>query len=126
MYGKGVVVNIQSIHDEDVLPVKVEFGEDEEKIEYEYTFDGRYSIYGKPILHQGHIDIPEPELKEIVHFEKGEIVWCMDNCNKWHCARFEEFNPDFPQKILASHPQENSVYCAKEYHDIRKYEDRPF
>lgn len=120
-YGKGEVVYVSNSKCS-VLPLQVKFG----KLFINYTFDGSFGFGTKRILHQGHIDIPEPELKEIVTFEKGEIVWCMDNCNKWHCVRFEEFNPDFPQRILASHPQENAVYCAKEYHDIRKYEDRPF
>lgn len=30
-----------------------------------YTFDGRFRIDGNRVLHRGHINIPEPELKEI-------------------------------------------------------------
>lgn len=120
-YGKGEVVSID--RDLDVYyGLEVKFGD---YIRC-YTLDGRLCTTAKRTLHQGHIDIPEPKLKEIVTFERGEIVWCMDNCNKWHCVKFEEFNPDFPKRILAYHPQENAVYCAKEYYDIRKYEDRPF
>lgn len=123
MYGKGKVINIYKAKKDITNPLIIEF---ERGFTTNYTFDGKIHFNSKRTLHQGHIDIPEPELKEIVTFEKGEIVWCMDKFNKWHCVKFEEFNPDFPQRILASHPQENAVYCAKEYYDIRKYEDRPF
>ena len=128
IFGKGVVVNIQPRHDQDVFPVKVEFEEDEEKIEYDYTFDGRSSIYGKPILHKGHIDIPEPELKEIVSFEKGEIVWGMDKYGEWYCVRFAEFETYITSNMFSGyHPQKtDDVYNWETFHDIKKYEDGPF
>ena len=115
--GKGFV----TIEDYNRISVRFECG-----IQRSYDLEGRCLDYTKRTLHQGHIDIPEPELKEIVTFEKGEIVWCMDNSAKWHCVKFEEFNSDVPKRILASHPQSDPIYCSKEYYDIRKYEDRPF
>lgn len=123
MYGKGEVVylnyNIKNGYVMQVRfpsPVGIR----------DYTADGRLNIQGRRILYHGHLDIAEPELKEILTFEKGEIVWCVDKQNKWHCVKFEEFHPDLPQNVLASHPQENSIYCVKEYYGIKKYEDRPF
>ena len=119
MYGKGEVtkINIGSEY-----PLVILFGE----CNLSYTIDGRFRMDVKRTLHQGHIEIPEPELKEIVTFEKDEIVWCMDGQRKWHCVKFEEFNQDFPARIMASHPQSDPVHCSKCYYDIRKYEDRPF
>ena len=118
MNGKGKVI---TINENGYVRVSFEYG-----YAIYYNFEGRYSNCAKRTLHQGHIDIPEPELKEIVTFEKGELVWCMDNSAKWHCVKFQEFNSDVPKRILASHPQSDPIYCSKEYYDIRKYEDRPF
>ena len=120
MYGKGEVIGTEGHHYE---PITVKFG----ALLMCYTIDGKCGKdFAKRTLYQGHIDIPEPELKEIVTFEKGEIVWCMDNVKKWHCVKFEEFNKDFPDRIMAYHPQSDPAHCSKCYYDIRKYEDRPF
>lgn len=118
MFGKGEVVNVNK---QGSIRVLFEQGN-----LLDYSFDGKLSSETKRTLYQGHFDILEPILKEIVTFEKDEIVWGMDQYNRWHCVKFEEFIPNSSARILASHPQEDSVYCAKEYYDIRKYEDRPF
>ena len=94
----------------------------------DYTGDGRLNINGRRVLYQGHIDIPEPELKEIVTFEKGEIVWGMAKNGEWWCVKFVEFENYIPSNIfIGYYPQRKDVGCNYErFHNIRKYEDRPF
>ena len=122
MYGKGKIVDIDTFCDS---PLKIKF---EKGLLIHYMLDGRYSNFSNRTLHQGHIDIPEPELKEIVTFEKGEIVWGMDKYGAWYCVRFAEFETYITSNMFSGyHPQQtDGVYNWETFHDIRKYEDRPF
>jgi len=117
-YGKGEVVNINNYKDA-VLPLTVKYG----KWCINYTFDGRFSFDTKRTLHQGHIDIAEPELKEIVTFEKGEYVWVRDYNNaSWACRIFSHKDENFYFTFI-DQKKEGIITGWKE---IRKYEDRPF
>jgi hypothetical protein len=120
-YGKGEVVNINK---NAALPLTVKYG----KWFINYTFDGGFTFETKRTLHQGHIDIPEPELKEIVTFEIGEIVWGMDKYGAWYCVKFAEFETYITSNMFNGyHPQKtDDVYNWETFHNIKKYEDRPF
>jgi len=122
VYGKGIVSSIDGNIDN---PVKVIF---ENQMQVYYFFDGRFNKNSNRILRQGHIDIPEPELKEIVTFEKGEIVWGMAKNGEWWCVKFLEFDTYITSNMFTGyHPQKTDApYNLDIFHDIRKYKDRPF
>ena len=119
MNGKGKVITINENG-----YVRVSF--EEKGYAMYYNFEGRFLDYTKRTLHQGHIDIPEPELKEIVTFEKGELVWAMDYWKRWYCVKFQEIDPYFPHIIRCYNPQSDPKNDMRDYYDIKKYEDRPF
>jgi len=89
----------------------------------DYTGDGRLNINGRRVLYQGHIDIPEPELKEIVTFKAGEYVWVKNyNCNNWKCRKFLRFTGSLA--VCCSQSELSSI--EYNWDMIRKYKDRPF
>lgn len=92
-----------------------------------FTHDGKFFSYGKRILFQGHIEIPEPVLKEIVGFERNEKVWVKLQWSDLWDVRYYCCLSDGEHFVYTSQlkgKEDESVHIIP-VTDIRKWDDCP-
>lgn len=109
-FGDGEVINL---YEDSVYPISVRFGDDERL----FTADGRHEFAQHPSLSQRpHVPL---ELKEIVTFEKGDLVWVKSVI--WQARYYSHF--DGEQHCYFINQQSTGSFNKTD--EIRKFSDNP-
>ena len=117
-YGNGKVAKIYEGGIQ-IYPVIVDF---ESRDSFSFTIDGKHEIEDKfpSLSQQPHVPL---ELKEIITFEKGELVWVKVKGNPDWDARYYSHQDERQYMCFDYQKQEGS---ASGWHEIRKFSDIPF
>ncbi len=112
-FGNGIVIEISKYLCS--YPIQVQF----EGFEKSFTFDGKYQTDDKfaSLSQQEHIPI---ELKEIISFEPGELVWVYFNLF-WEVRYYSHFDTN-GHNFFINQNKEGFFLTPKL---IRKFSDNP-
>ena len=113
-YGDGIVTKIDLTS---VCPVVISFNNNELR---SFTLDGKYTSTSLfPSLSQNpHVPL---ELKEIITFEKGELVWVKSRVNTW-VVRYYSHLDGIYHMIFNNQKKEGYTSAVTE---VRKFNDCP-